>query len=190
LRYKIPLGILVLSLVVSVTVNAYFYTLAMDRQAQTNKLLGQTISTWAREMNVAGYYTNNATTSAALVEIDSLFMIAKETANTLLVSDHQTVYSYMALTAEDVAENLFPYSVGPPTDPRNISQPATEMFAVLYAKIQNLTSLFDTAELTHLDGTNPIHLLEERGLVDSIIANCTDILNYAAEIGNFSPKFQ
>jgi len=188
LKYKILLGILVLSLVVSLGVNAYFYTLLVDRQAQTNNLLSQTIVDWVREMDVAGYLLHSATTNVALAEADSLFTSTQWTANTLWVSDGQTVYLYMALAAGDVAENLFPYCVG--SDLKYINQTAIEMFAVLYAKVQNLTSLFDIVELTHLEGANPMHLLEERGLVDSIIANCNDVRNYSAEISNFSPKFQ
>jgi hypothetical protein len=139
-------------------------------------------------MDVAGYLLRNATTNVALAEADSLFTSAQWTANTLWVSDGQTVYLYMALAAGDVAENLFPYCAG--SDLKHINQTAIEMFAVLCAKIQNLTSLFDIVELTHLEGANPMHLLEERGLVDSIIANCTDVRNYSAEISDFSPKFQ
>lgn len=188
LRYKIPLPILVLSLVVSLGVNAYFYTLLVGRQAQTNNLLSQTIATWVREMNVAGYLLQSATTNIALAGVLPLFRTAQDTANTLWLCDRQTVYLYMALTAGDVGEDLFPYCVGTPT--KYISQTAIEMFAVLYAKIQNLTSLFDIWELDHPKGANPMHLLEERGFVDSIIANCTDVRDYSAEISNSSPKFQ
>jgi len=188
LRYKILLGILVLSLVVSLGANAYFYKLLVDSQAQTNNLLSQTIVDWVRGMDVAGYLLRNATTNVALAEADSVFTSMQWTAEALWVSDGQTVYLYMALAAGDVAENLFPYCVG--SDLKYINQTAIEMFAVLRAKIQNLTSLFDIVELRHLEGANPMHLLEERGLVDSIIANCTDVRNYSAEISNFSPKFQ
>ena len=91
MRYKILLGILVLSLVVSLGVNAYFYTLLVDRQAQTNNLLSRTIATWAREMNVAGYLLQNATTNIAAVGVDSLFRTARETASTAWIYDSQTV---------------------------------------------------------------------------------------------------
>jgi len=188
LRYKILLGILVLSLVVSLGANAYFYKLLVDSQAQTNNLLSQTIADWVRGMDVAGYLLRNATTNVALAGADSVFSSMQWTAEALWTSDGQTVYLYMALAAGDVAENLFPYCVG--SDLKYINQTAIDMFAVLRAKIQNLTSLFDIVELTHLEGANPMHLLEERGLVDSIIANCTDVRNYSAEISNFSPKFQ
>ena len=188
MRYKILLGILVLSLVVSLGANAYFYKLLVDSQAQTNNLLSQTIADWVRGMDVAGYLLRNATTNVALAGADSVFSSMQWTAEALWTSDGQTVYLYMALAAGDVAENLFPYCVG--SDLKYINQTAIDMFAVLRAKIQNLTSLFDIVELTHLEGANPMHLLEERGLVDSIIANCTDVRNYSAEISNFSPKFQ
>jgi len=188
LRYKILLGILVLSLVVSLGANAYFYKLLVDSQAQTNNLLSQTIADWVRGMDVAGYLLRNATTNVALAGADSVFSSMQWTAEALWTSDGQTVYLYMALAAGDVAENLFPYCVG--SDLKYINQTAIDMFAVLRAKIQNLTSLFDIVELTHLEGANPMRLLEERGLVDSIIANCTDVRNYSAEISNFSPKFQ
>lgn len=190
LRYKILLGILVLSLVVSLGVNVYFYTLLVDRQAQTNNLMSRTIATWAKEMNVAGYLLQSATTNIALSGVDSLFRTARDTASTLWVYDGQTVYHYMALTAGGVADNLSPYCVGAPIDLKYINQAAIEMFAVLYAKIQNVTRLLDIWELDHPEGANPMHLLEERGVVDSIIANCTDVRDYSAEISNFSPKFQ
>jgi len=190
LRYKILLGILVLSLVASLAVSAYFYTLLVDSQTQTNNLMSRTIATWAREMNVAGYLLQSASTNIAVVGVDSLFRTARKTADTLWLYDGQTVYLYMAAAAGDIEENLFPYCVGAPTDLKYINQTAIEMFAVLNAKIQNLTSLFDTWELDHSKGANPMHLLEERGLVDSIIANCTDVRDYSAEISNFSPKFQ
>jgi len=190
LRYKILLGILVLSLIVSLGVNAYVYTLLMDRQAQINNLLSRTIATWVREMNVAGYLLQNATTNIAVDGVYSLFETARKTADTTYVYDGQIIYLYMALAAGDIADNLFPYCVGTPTDLKYINPTAIEMFAVLDAKIQNLTSLFDTWELDHPKGTDPVHLLEERGLVDSIIANCTDVRDYSGEISNFSPKFQ
>jgi hypothetical protein len=190
LRYKILLGILVLSLVVSLGVNAYFYTLLVDRQAQTNNLMSRTIATWAKEMNVAGYLLQSVTTNIALSGVDSLFRTARDTASSALSYDSQTVYHYMALTAGDVEENLFPYCVGAPIDLKYINQTAIEMFAVLYAKIQNVTRLLDIWELDHPKGANPMHLLEERGVVDSIIANCNDVRDYSAEISNFSPKFQ
>lgn len=188
MRYKILLGILVLSLIASLGVSGYFYKLFVDRQAQTNNLLSQTIADWVREMDVAGYLLHNATTNVGLSEADSVFMDAQYAANTLYVSDSQTVYLYMALAPADVAENLSPYCVGAYT--QYINQTAIEMFTVLCAKIQNLTSLFDLVELTILEGTNPMHLLEGRGMVESIIANCNDVRNYSVEISNFSPKFQ
>jgi hypothetical protein len=162
--------------------------LLVDREAQTNNLLSQTIADWVREMDVAGYLLRNATTNVALAEVDSVFMAAQLTGDTMYVSDSQTVYLYMALAPADVAENLFPYCVG--SDLKYINQTAIEMFTVLSAKIQNLTSLFDLVELTILKGANPMHLLEERGLANSIIANCNDVRNYSGEISNFSPKFQ
>ncbi|GEM_PF-3325733 len=188
MRYKLLSGILVLSLAASLGVNAYFYKLLVDRQAQTNNLLSQTIADWVREMDVAGYLLRNATTNVALAVVDSVFMNAQWTGNTIYASDSQTVYLYMALAPADVAENLGPYCVGAPT--QYINQTAIEMFTVLSAKIQNLTSLFDLVELTILKGANPMHLLEERGSVDSIIANCNDVRDYSFEISNFSPKFQ
>ncbi len=188
MKYKILLGVMFLSLVVSLGVNAYFYRSLVDSQAKTNNLLSQTIADWVRGMDVGGYLLRNATTNAAMAEVDSVFMSMQLTGEALVVNDYQTVYLYMALAAGDLQEDLFPYSVG--SDLKYINQTAVEMFAVLCAKIHNLTSLFDTVELTHLGGANPMHLLTERGLVDSIIASCTDVRNYSAEISNFSPKFQ
>jgi hypothetical protein len=188
LRYKLLSGILVLSLVASLGVNAYFYKLLVDRQAQTNNLLSQTIADWVREMDVGGYLLRNATTNVALAEVDSVFRDAQYAGNTIYASDSQTVYLYMALAPAEVAENLGPYCAGAPT--QYINQTAVEMFTVLCAKIQNLTSLFDLVELTILEGANPMHLLEERGVVNSIIANCNDVRDYSGEISNFSPKFQ
>ena len=188
MRYRLLLGIMVLSLVFSLGVNAYFYKLLVDRQAQTSDLLSQTIADWVREMDVAGYLLRNATTNVALTEVYSVFMDAQYTGNTIFGSDSQTVYLYMALAPADAAENLISYCVGTPT--QYINQTAVEMFTVLSAKIQNLTSLFDLVELTILKGANPMHLLEERGLANSIIANCNDVRGYSSEIGNFSSKFQ
>jgi hypothetical protein len=153
LKYKILSGVLLSSLVVSSGVAAYFYKSSLDRQEQINNLLSEAIVTWVREMNVAGYLLHNATTNAALAEADSVFVDAQDAANTLWVSDSQAVYSYMALAPGDVAENLFPYCVGTPTDLKYINQTAIEMFAVLSAKVQNLTSLFDMVELAHLQET-------------------------------------
>jgi hypothetical protein len=84
-------------------------------------------------MNIAGYLLQNATTNIAVVGVNSLFRTARETAETAWVYDSQTVYLYMALAAGDVADNLFPYCVGAPTDLKNINQTAIEMFAILYA---------------------------------------------------------
>jgi hypothetical protein len=188
LKYKILSGVVVLSLVVSLGANAYFYKSLVDSQAQTNNLLSQTIADWVRGMDVGGYLLRNATTNAVMAEANSVFMSMQLTGEALVDNDYQTVYLYMALAAGDLQENLFPYSVG--SDLKYINQTAVEMFAILCAKIQNLTSLFDLVELTILEGANPMHLLEERGLANSIIANCNDVRNYSAEIGNFSPKFQ
>ena len=105
MRCKLLLGVLVLSLVVSSAVNAYFYKLLVDRQAQTNNLLSQTIADWVREMDVAGYLLRNATTNVALAVADSVFMDAQYAGNTIYASDSQTVYLYMALAPADVAEN-------------------------------------------------------------------------------------
>ena len=190
LRYKVLLGILILSLIVSLGVNGYFYLLLDDRQAQINNFLSRTIATWAREMNIAGYLLQNSTTNIAVASVCSLFETARMTAETAWVCDSQTVYLCMALAAGDVADNLSPYCVGAPIDLKYINQTAIEMFSILYAKIRNLTSLFDISELDHPKGTDPMHLLKERGLVNSIIANCTDVRNYSAEISNFGPKFQ
>ncbi len=190
MKYKVLLGILVLALVVSLVVNGYFYTLIADLQAQTNNLLSGTIARWVREMSVAGYLLQNATTNIAVAGIDSIFETAGATASTASGHDNQTVYLHMALAAEVIADNLFPYCVGTPTDIKYINQTAIAMFAILYTKIQNLTSLFNIWELDHPNGTNPTLLLEERHLVDSIIDNCWDVRDYSAEISNFSPKFQ
>jgi hypothetical protein len=188
LRHRVLLGILILGLVISLGVNACFYKLLVDREAQTNDLLSQTIADWAREMDVAGYLLRNATTNAALTEVYSVFMDAQYTGNTIYASDSQTVYLYMALAPADAAENLVPYCVGAPT--QYINQAAVEMFTVLSAKIQNLTALFDLVNLTILKGAYPMHLLEQGGLAKSIIANCNDVRDYSWEIGNFSSKFQ
>jgi len=191
LRYKVILGILVLGLVVSLVVNAYFYTLLVGCQAQINNLLSRTIATWAREMSVAGYLLQNATTNIAVAGVDELFRTARQTIETVWLYDDQTVYLYMALTAGDIDENLAPYCVGAPTNLKYINQTAIEMFAVLYAKIQNVTKpLLNISELDDPKGTNPMLLLEERDLVDSIIDNCWDVRDYSAEISNFGPKFQ
>lgn len=190
LRYKILSGILVLSLAVSLGVNAYFYILLVGRQAQINNLLSRTIAMWAKEMNIAGYLLQNATTNIAVAGVDSLFRTARETASTAWIYDSQTVYLYMALAAGDVEDNLFPYCIGAPIDTKYINPAAIEMFAVLYAKIQNVTRLLDILELDHPNGADPVHLLEERGLVDSIIDNCNDVRGYSGEISNFGPKFQ
>jgi len=153
-----------------------------------NNFLSQTIATWAREMYIAGYLLQNAATNIEVAGVDSLFESAQMTAETAWVYDSQTVYLHMALTAGDVEENLFAYCVGSPTDLKYINQAAIEMFAVLYAKIQNLTRLFDIWELGHPKGNDPIHLLQDS--IDSIINNCTDVRDYSAEINNFAPKFQ
>lgn len=157
---------------------------------QINNFLSRTIATWTKEMNIAGYLLQNATTNIAVAGVNELFRIAETTAETAWIYDSQTVYLYMALAAGDIAENLFPYCVGTPTNLRYIDQTAIEMFAILYAKIQNLTSLFDIWKLDHPEGMDPMHLLRERGLVNTIIDNCTDVRNYSAEISNFNPKFQ
>ncbi len=185
MRYKVLLGILVLSLVVSLGVNGYFYTLLVDRQAQINNFLSRTIITWAREMTIAGYLLQNATTNIAVAGVNSLFRTARETAETAWVYDRDKLFGHMALAAGGIEDNLHTYCVGAPIDLKYINQTAIEMFAILYTKIQNLTRpLFDTSELYHPKGDDPIHLLEERGLVDSIIANCTDVRLYSAEMGN------
>jgi hypothetical protein len=141
-------------------------------------------------MNVAGYLLQNATTNIEVAGIDSLFDIAENTASIAYIYDSQMVYLQMGLTAEELSENLFPYCVGTPTDLKYINHTAVAMFAILYTKIHNLTSLFNIGELNSPNGTDPMLLLEERSLVDSIINNCWDVRNYSAEISNFSPKFQ
>jgi hypothetical protein len=191
LRYKVLLAILVLSLVVSIGVNGYFYILLVGRQAWINNFLSRTIATWAREMDIAGYLLQNATTNVAVAGVNCLFRTARETADTAWVYDSQTVYLYMALAAGDIEESLYTYCVGAPTDLKYINQTAIEMFAILHAKIQNAASnLLDISELDDPRGTDPMHLLKERGLINSIIDNCTDVRNYSTEIHDFSSKFQ
>lgn len=114
MKYKIILGILVLSMCVSLGVNAYLYTLLMGRQAQVNNILSRTIATWVREMRIAGYLLQNATTNIEVDNVLALFRTAYRTAETLDLYDDHTVYSYMALVAGDIYDNLFPYCVGPP----------------------------------------------------------------------------
>ena len=201
MRYKIITSFLVLALVISLGFNVYSYLAMVNKQKMINNIRSEMILAWAMEMDIAGYYLKNATTN-----VDVAHMIEKQTygVRSLFLAAHFIVeagyqwrgeyefYEPLMLASLDVAGNLIPYSVAAPTIVRQINPTAVEMFGILAEKIWNVTDIISSEGYTlrNPNGANPVHLLEEKGILDDIVDGCTDIFLYSNQIHDFNPKFQ
>jgi hypothetical protein len=193
-RNKIIVGILVLSLAISLGFNLYLYSVMVNKQATINNMGGQIIYAWVGQMNLAAHYLENATTNIDVEWVRWLFLTASDVARSARISDG-TLYSEMEITAAKVCAGLRTYGEGSPTFVRRINATAIAMFKNLAQKIQNTTELITGSEgpwleLKHLNGVDPVQLLKERGILDQIINGCIDIQDLSEEISDFNPKFQ
>jgi len=148
----------------------------MDKQAMINNMRGESIIAWARGMGSAGYLLKNATTNIDIYGIFRLFWAATDIAEAAM--GHQwepELYWRMRFASEDIEENLGPYCDGAPATVRYINSTAIEMFGNLTEKIWHVTRLISDVDLDlkNLEGTDPIQLLKEKGILDDIIAGCT-----------------
>ena len=194
MRNKIIVGVLVLSLAISLGFNLYLYSVMVNKQATINNMGGQIIYAWVGQMNLAAHYLENATTNIDVEWVRWLFLTASDVARSARISDG-TLYSEMEITAAKVCEGLRTYGEGSPTFVRRINATAIAMFKNLAQKIQNTTELITGSEgpwleLKHLNGVDPVQLLKERGILDQIINGCIDIQDLSEEISDFNPKFQ
>ncbi|MFB0522131.1 MAG: hypothetical protein ACETV1_00035 [Candidatus Bathyarchaeia archaeon] len=75
---------------------------------------------------------------------------------------------------------------------RIISPAAIEMIRIMADKIGDTVRLLidEEIELTSREGTDPIPLLREKGILDQIISGLADIRNQTGQIYNLAPKFQ
>jgi hypothetical protein len=191
LRYKVLVAILTVGLVISLGINGYLYTLVTSRQGTINNLINAAIGAWAKEMGDAGYQLQNATTNAKVLSVTDQFNTADLTILMAWDVTGQTVYAYMD-TATGRIYNALQLYIGDYPPLKYINQTAVKMFAVLYAKIQNLTYPIQSImefQYPYPTGKDPMLLLKENGLINSTINNCKDIINYTDKIENFSPKF-
>ena len=137
MRNKIIVGVLVLSLAISLGFNLYYYSVMVNKQATINNMRGQIIVAWARQMNYAEYYLENVTTNMGVHGVRSLFWSAHDIALSAWISD-ATLYLEMAITAIFVYEELGPYGEGYPISVKRINATAVEMIKEI--KNQNYSS--------------------------------------------------
>jgi len=191
LRYKIIIGVFVLALAISLGFSAYYYLAMANRQAMINNMRGQVIVAWAKQMSVVGYYLQNVTTSIDVHGVNALLRAISSTGSSAWVSDGD-LYFQMAFTPDWVSDNLGPYSEGSPTFVKHIDSTAIEMIKNLAQIISDTTRLILDLhiDLTRRDGGDPIQLLKEEGVLDSLINGCVNIRNLSTQIYDFNPKFQ
>ena len=162
-----------------------------NRQAMINNMRGQVIVAWAKQMSVVGYYLQNVTTSIDVHGVNALLRAISSTGSSAWVSDGD-LYFQMAFTPDWVSDNLGPYSEGSPTFVKHIDSTAIEMIKNLAQIISDTTRLILDLhiDLTRRDGGDPIQLLKEEGVLDSLINGCVNIRNLSTQIYDFNPKFQ
>ena len=191
MRYKIIVGVLVLALAISLGFNVHYYSGMVDKQAMINDMRGHITVAWARQMSVVSYYLQNATTNIDVALGRELLWSAESIVRSAWISDGD-LYFQMLYTASIVSYDFSPYSEGFPTFVKHINSTAIEM-------IKNLAQrIFDTArlilnlqfDLTRREGGDPIQLLKEKGVLDSVINGCAEIQNLSTQIYDFNPKFQ
>ncbi len=194
--YRIIVGILFLSLLISSGVSGYLYVAAENHRAQTNDSLTGTIWSWGLAMFGAGSRLQNASTSVAVSQAFFLFETAESIVSIATGTNvqQQTFVSEIGLTSSMINMYIRGYIDGVPAIPSFdggmlINQTAVKMFAILNGKIQ---MVFDQLRVLNpynlqLNGTDPLAILGVNA--DSIISGCQDIRNYAGQIDQVTPKF-
>lgn len=172
----------------------HYYSIGLSQEATINNMRGQAIVAWARQMDAAAYYINNTRTNIDMYNVYFLLRSISDTALTVYISDG-TLYIWMSSATDRTADSLGAYAEGAPHTVRNISPTAISMIQTLAQKIQNTTrqiigSTGPWMDLTHLSGEDPTKLLEEKGILDSVINGCTEIGHLSQQILDIEPKFQ
>ena len=87
---------------------------------------------------------------------------------------------------------LGPYTEGSPTFVKHINSTAIVTIKNLAQRISDTARLILDLDitLTKREGGDPIQLLKEEGVLDSVINGCVDIRNLSTQIHDFNPKFQ
>jgi len=87
---------------------------------------------------------------------------------------------------------LMPYAENSSQFIRTINPAAVEMIRIMANKIGDTVGLLidEEIELTSREGTDPIQLLKEKGILDQVISGLADVRNQAGQIYDFTPKFQ
>lgn len=190
MRHKMVLGVLVL--VISFGFNVYQYLAMTGKQETINNIRGHIIVSWAREMSIISYYPLDATTNDDVDKVRPLLYTAGENiAMSADVSDGE-LYFEMAVTSMNVYESLMPYAENSSQFIRIINPAAVEMIRIMANKIGDTVGLLidEEIELTRREGTDPIQLLKEKGILDQVISGLADVRNQAGQIYDFTPKFQ
>ena len=191
MRHKIIIGVLVLALAFSLGFNVYYYSAMVTKQAMINDMRGHITVAWARQMSVVSYYLQNATTNIDVHGVNALLRATYSTGSSAYVPDGD-LYFQMAFTPNWVSDKLGPYSEGSPTFVKHINSTAIEMIKNLAQRISDTARLILNLDiaLTRREGGDPIQLLKEEGVLDSVINGCVDIRNLSTQIHDFNPKFQ
>lgn len=188
MRYKIIIGLLAVALVISLGFNVYFHSVMVSRQAEIGDMQGINIVTWARQMSVAAFYLDDATTNIDISGAISLLEIASD-----IAASAETPYEnftwQMSFTSIYVSEELGSYAEGYPIFVKIINSTAVEMIKNLSQEIRDTAGLILNESISGQDGSSFIQLLKEKGIANEIIAHCVDIQNLAHQIYDFNPKF-